>query len=148
MAKKIIGSIKLQILAGNANPSPPVGPALGQHGVNASEFVKAFNAQTQGQDGITVSVVVTIYGDRTFSFILKTPHLSLVNILAGRRIVPEFMPVVRDTDEVARVASRLLTDQDWRELMTAQLDEVVRPLEDSNASENVCRIIREMLNER
>jgi lipid-A-disaccharide synthase len=78
-------------------------------------------------------------------FILKTPHLALVNILAGRRVVPEFMPVVRDTDELARVASRLLTDQDWRKLMIAQLDEVVRPLENSNASENVCRIIREML---
>ena len=59
---------------------------------------------------------------------MKTPHLSLVNILAGRRIVPEFMPFVRDTGAVARVASRLLTDQDWRELMIAQLDEVVRPL--------------------
>lgn len=77
--------------------------------------------------------------------ILKTPHLSLVNILARRRVVPEFMPVVRDTGEVARVASRLLTDEDWRRLMTAQLDEVVRPLETSNASANVCRIIREML---
>ncbi len=81
-------------------------------------------------------------------FVLKTPHLSLVNILAGRRIVPEFMPFVRDTGAVARVASRLLTDQDWRELMIAQLDEVVRPLENSNASENVCRIIREMLEKR
>jgi lipid-A-disaccharide synthase len=78
--------------------------------------------------------------------VLKTPHLSLVNILAGRRIVPEFMPVVRDTDEVARVAGRLLTDQGWRKLMIAQLDEVVGPLENSKASENVCRIIQEMLN--
>ena len=78
MAKKILSIIKLQIPAGQANPGPPVGPALGQHGVNASEFVKAFNAQTQGQAGIIVSVVVTIYGDRTFSFILKTPPASVL----------------------------------------------------------------------
>ena len=80
--------------------------------------------------------------------ILKTPHLSLVNILAGRRIVPEFMPFVRNTTEVAHVAGRLLTDQAWRKLMVAQLDEVVRPLEDSSASENICGMIREMLQAR
>ena len=78
MAKQILSVVKLQIPAGQANPGPPVGPALGQHGVNASEFVKAFNAQTQGQDGIIVSVVVTIYGDRSFSFILKTPPASIL----------------------------------------------------------------------
>lgn len=78
MAKKILAIIKLQIPAGQANPGPPVGPALGQHGVNASEFVKAFNAQTQGQEGVVVSVVVTIYADRTFSFILKTSPASVL----------------------------------------------------------------------
>lgn len=81
-------------------------------------------------------------------FILKTPHLSLVNILAGRRVVPEFMPFVRDTDELARVIGRLLTDEGWRRLMTAQLDEIVRPLEGTSASENVCRIMKEMLAQR
>ncbi len=81
-------------------------------------------------------------------FLLKTPHLSLVNILAGRRIVPEFMPFVRDTNEVAHVASRLLTDEAWRKLMIEQINEVVEPLETSNASENVCRIIKEMLEQR
>ena len=78
MAKKVLSIIKLQIPAGQANPGPPVGPALGQHGVNASEFVKAFNAQTQGQEGVVVSVVVTIYADRTFSFILKTSPASVL----------------------------------------------------------------------
>lgn len=78
MAKKILSVVKLQIPAGQANPGPPVGPALGQHGVNASEFVKAFNAQTQGQEGMVVSVVVTVYGDRTFSFILKTPPAAVL----------------------------------------------------------------------
>ncbi len=84
MAKKILSVIMLQIPAGQANPGPPVGPALGQHGVNASEFVKAFNAQTQNQGGITVSVVVTIYGDRTFSFILKTPPAAVLLKMAAK----------------------------------------------------------------
>jgi large subunit ribosomal protein L11 len=78
MAKKIIGSIKLQILAGNANPSPPVGPALGQHGVNIMEFCKAFNAQTQNQAGMVIPVVITVYADRSFSFITKTPPAAIL----------------------------------------------------------------------
>lgn len=78
MAKKVIGSIKLQILAGNANPSPPVGPALGQHGVNIMEFCKAFNAQTQGQEGMVIPAVITVYADRSFSFITKTPPASIL----------------------------------------------------------------------
>ena len=73
MAKKIIGTIKLQIAAGKANPSPPVGPALGQHGVNIMEFCKAFNAKTQDKQGLIIPVVITVYADRTFSFITKTP---------------------------------------------------------------------------
>jgi lipid-A-disaccharide synthase len=80
--------------------------------------------------------------------ILKTPHLSLVNILAGRRVVPEFMPFVRDLDQVARVTRRLLTDDGWRNLMIAQIDEVVRPLENTSASDNVCRIMEQMLERR
>jgi len=73
MAKKVQGYIKLQIPAGGANPSPPVGPALGQQGVNIMEFCKQFNARTQSQAGMVIPVVVTIYGDRTFTFITKTP---------------------------------------------------------------------------
>jgi len=73
MAKKVIGSIKLQIPAGNANPSPPVGPALGQHGVNIMEFCKAFNARTQDQKGLIIPVIITVYADRSFTFITKTP---------------------------------------------------------------------------
>jgi len=72
MAKDISSFIKLQIPAGKANPSPPIGPALGQHGVNIMEFCKAFNAQTQGQDTI-IPVVITVYSDRSFTFITKTP---------------------------------------------------------------------------
>ena len=76
MAKKITGYVKLQIPGGEAKPSPPVGPALGQHGVNIMEFCKAFNAQTQNQPGVIIPVLITIYADRSFTFVLKTPPAS------------------------------------------------------------------------
>ena len=78
MAKKIIGSIKLQVKGGQANPSPPIGPALGQHGVNIAEFCKAFNARTQDQTGTVIPVIITIYADRSFTFITKTPPASVL----------------------------------------------------------------------
>ena len=78
MAKKVIGVIKLQVPAGQANPSPPVGPALGQHGVNIMEFCKAFNGKTQGQEGMIIPVVITIYADRSFSFVTKTPPAAVL----------------------------------------------------------------------
>ncbi len=78
MAKKVIAVVKLQLPAGQANPSPPVGPALGQHGVNIMEFCKAFNAKTKGQEGMIIPAVITIYADRSFSFILKTPPASVL----------------------------------------------------------------------
>lgn len=78
MAKKVIGLIKLQIPAGQANPSPPVGPALGQHGVNIMEFCKAFNSKTQDKAGLIIPAVITVYADRTFSFITKTPPAAVL----------------------------------------------------------------------
>jgi large subunit ribosomal protein L11 len=78
MAKKVIGSIKLQLKAGKATPSPPVGPALGQHGVNIMEFCKAYNAMTQNQEGTVIPVVITVYADRSFTFITKTPPASVL----------------------------------------------------------------------
>lgn len=78
MAKKVLGVVKLQVEAGKATPSPPVGPALGQHGANIMEFCKAFNAKTQGQEGMIVPVVVTIYQDRSFSFVTKTPPAAVL----------------------------------------------------------------------
>jgi len=78
MAKKVIGEIKLQIPGGQANPSPPVGPALGQRGVNIMEFCKAFNAATQSQPGMIIPVVVTVYADRSFTFVTKTPPASVL----------------------------------------------------------------------
>jgi large subunit ribosomal protein L11 len=78
MAKKIAAVVKLQVPGGKANPSPPVGPALGQHGVNIMEFCKAFNAQTSAQEGLVIPVVITIYGDRSFSFVTKTPPAAIL----------------------------------------------------------------------
>lgn len=78
MAKKVVGMVKLQIQAGQANPSPPVGPALGQHGVNIMEFCKAFNARTQAQEGMIIPAVITIYSDRSFTFVTKTPPASVL----------------------------------------------------------------------
>lgn len=83
MAKKVTGQVKLQIPAGKANPSPPVGPALGQHGVNIMEFCKTFNARTQAQDGMIIPVVITVYSDRSFSFITKTPPASVLLLKAA-----------------------------------------------------------------
>jgi len=78
MAKKVLTLIKLQVPGGNANPAPPVGPALGQHGVNIMEFCKAFNAQTQDQGGTIIPVVITVYEDRSFTFITKTPPAAVL----------------------------------------------------------------------
>ena len=83
MAKKITGYIKLQVPAGKANPSPPVGPALGQHGVNIMQFVKEFNARTADQAGMIIPVVITVYADRSFSFITKTPPAAVLLLKAA-----------------------------------------------------------------
>ncbi len=78
MAKKVVGMIKLQLPAGQATPAPPVGPALGQHSVNIMEFCKAYNAKTQDQSGMIIPVEITVYGDRSFSFITKTPPTAVL----------------------------------------------------------------------
>ena len=78
MAKKVEGYIKLQIPAGKATPAPPVGPALGQHGINIAQFTKEFYAKTQGQDGMIIPVVITVYADRSFSFVCKTPPAAVL----------------------------------------------------------------------
>src|SRR5215467_7913094 len=83
MAKKITGQVKLQIPAGAANPSPPVGPALGQRGVNIMEFCKAFNAQTQAMQGLVIPVIVTVYADRSFTFVTKSPPASILLLRAA-----------------------------------------------------------------
>ncbi|ACL03622.1 MULTISPECIES: 50S ribosomal protein L11 [Desulfatibacillum] len=84
MAKKVLAMVKLQVQAGKANPSPPIGPALGQHGVNIMEFCKAFNARTADQEGMVIPVVLTVYQDRSFSFITKTPPASVLILKAAK----------------------------------------------------------------
>ncbi|XPV75329.1 MAG: 50S ribosomal protein L11 [Desulfovibrio sp.] len=84
MAKKVIGKIKLQIQAGSANPSPPVGPALGQHGVNIMEFCKAFNAKTQDQKGMIIPVIIEVYADRSFTFVTKTPPAAVLILKSAK----------------------------------------------------------------
>jgi large subunit ribosomal protein L11 len=100
MAKKITGYIKLQIPAGKANPSPPVGPALGQHGVNIMEFCKAFNAKTQGDEGTITPVVITVFADRSFSFITKTPPAS---VLIKKAIGLEKGSAIPNKDKVGKL---------------------------------------------
>ena len=115
MAKKVKAVIKLYCPAGAANPAPPVGPALGQHGLNIMEFCKQFNAKSQGQDGMTLPVVITAYEDRTFTFIIKTPPCSILLKkacgVAKASGVPNKEKVGKVTlDQVKEIASMKLKD--------------------------------------
>ena len=107
MAKKVVGQIKLQIPAGKANPSPPVGPALGQHGVNIMEFCKAFNAKTQEKMGFIIPVVITVYGDRSFSFITKTPPAATLLL---KNLNLEKGSAIPHQDKVAKVTRKQLRE--------------------------------------
>jgi len=103
MAKKVIGELKLQLPAGKATPAPPVGPALGQRGINIMEFVKAFNAKTADKVGMIIPVVITVYADRSFSFILKTPPASiLIKKAAGK----EKGSSVPNKDKVGKITKK------------------------------------------
>lgn len=103
MAKKVIGELKLQLPAGKATPAPPVGPALGQRGINIMEFVKAFNAKTADQVGMIIPVVITVYADRSFSFIMKTPPASvLIKKAAGK----EKGSAVPNKDKVGKITAK------------------------------------------
>lgn len=115
MAKKVIGLIKLQCPAGKANPSPPVGPALGQHGVNIMEFVKQFNARTADQEGLIIPVVITVFADRSFEFITKTPPAAVLIQkelgLAKGSGVPNRLKVGKITqDQIRKIAEIKLPD--------------------------------------
>ena len=107
MAKKVIGELKLQLPAGKATPAPPVGPALGQRGINIMEFVKAFNAKTADQVGMIIPVVITVYADRSFSFVLKTPPASiLIKKAAGK----EKGSAVPNKDKVGKLTKKQVQD--------------------------------------
>ena len=100
MAKKVVGMVKLQCPAGQANPAPPVGPALGQHGVNIMEFCKAFNARTQDQQGLIIPAIITVYADRSFTFELKTPPAAVLLKRAAKIAKGSGTP---NRDKVAKV---------------------------------------------
>ena len=115
MAKKVIGYIKLQVPAAKANPSPPVGPALGQHGVNIMQFVKEFNSRTAEQAGLVIPVVITVYADRSFSFITKTPPAAVLLLKAAGLEKgsgePNKLKVGKvTTDQVREIATTKLPD--------------------------------------
>ena len=115
MAKKEIAQIKLQVPAGQANPTPPVGPALGQHGVNIMEFCKTFNAQTQDQQGLIIPVIITVYADRTFSFITKTPPAAVLLLRAAGQDKGSGVPNrdhigVVSSDQVREIAELKMPD--------------------------------------
>jgi large subunit ribosomal protein L11 len=138
MAKKITGYIKLQVPAGKANPSPPIGPALGQHGVNIMEFCKAFNAKTQGDEvGTVTPVVITVYADRSFTFITKTPPApNLIKKalgLASGSAVPNKTKVGKLTkDQVREIALKKMPD-----LNAASIEAAMKTIEGTARSMGV-----------
>lgn len=137
MAKKITGYIKLQVPAGKANPSPPIGPALGQHGVNIMEFCKAFNAKTQADEGTITPVVITVYADRSFTFITKTPPVPVlikktIGIESGSS-VPNKNKVGKLTKiQVEEIAKKKMPD-----LNAASLEAAMRTVEGTARSMGV-----------
>ncbi len=126
MAKKVTGYIKLQIPAGQANPAPPVGPALGQHGVNIMEFCKAFNAETQQDAGLTIPVVITVYQDKSFTFVTKSPPAATLLKKAAGIAKGSSVP---NRDKVAKVSRDQLEDiakTKEKDLNARDLDHAVR----------------------
>ena len=137
MAKKITGYIKLQIPAGKANPSPPIGPALGQHGVNIMEFCKAFNAKTQAEEGTITPVVITVFADRSFTFITKTPPVPVLIMKAldikSGSAVPNKTKVGKLTKaQVEEIAKKKMPD-----LNAASLEAAMRTVEGTARSMGV-----------
>jgi large subunit ribosomal protein L11 len=116
MAKKVIANIKLQIKAGKATPSPPIGPALGQHGVNIMEFCKAYNAMTQSQEGMIVPALITVYADRSFTFITKTPPASVLLKQAAK--------IAKGSGDPKRLKVGDVTQQQVREIAELKLSDL------------------------
>jgi large subunit ribosomal protein L11 len=129
MAKKVTGYIKLQVPAGSANPSPPIGPALGQHGVNIMEFCKQFNAQTQKlEKGLPIPVIITVYSDRSFTFIMKTPPAS---VLIRKALGLEKGSGTPNTAKVGKISRKQLEEvakTKMPDLTAAGLDAAVRTM--------------------
>ena len=135
MAKKVQGYIKLQIPAGQANPSPPVGPALGQHGVNIMEFCKAFNAHTQSMEqGMPIPVVITVYSDRSFSFISKTPPAAVLLRKAAGVPKGSGEPNTNKVGKVNRAQLEEIATTNMPDLTAADMDAAVRTIAGSARS--------------
>ncbi len=135
MAKKIEGYIKLQIPAGQANPSPPVGPALGQHGVNIMEFCKAFNAHTQNvEQGMPIPVVITVYADRSFSFVTKTPPASFFIKRAAKLPKGSQAPGRDVAGKVSKAQLREIAEQKMEDLNARDIEAAVSMLAGSARS--------------
>lgn len=129
MAKKIQSYIKLQVKAGEANPAPPVGPALGQHGVNIMEFCKAFNAQTQKMEkGMPIPVVITVYSDRSFTFITKTPPAAIMLLKAAGIKKGSGTPNTNKVGKVTRAQLEEIANVKMPDLTAADLDAAVRTI--------------------
>jgi large subunit ribosomal protein L11 len=129
MAKKITGQVKLQIPAGAANPSPPVGPALGQRGVNIMEFCKAFNAQTQNMQGLVIPVIVTVYADRSFSFVTKSPPASILLLKAAGVEKGSASPNKNKVGRVSRKQIEEIARTKTKDLTAASVTAAIRTIE-------------------
>ncbi len=127
--KKIIAEIKLQIPAGQANPSPPVGPALGQRGVNIMEFCKAFNAQTQSQPGMIIPVIITVYADRSFSFVTKTPPAAVLLKRAAGVEKGSGEPNKKKVGKVTRAQVREIAQIKMPDLTAESIEAAMRTIE-------------------
>ena len=138
MAKKVQAYIKLQVKAGQANPSPPVGPALGQHGVNIMEFCKAFNAETQGMEpGLPIPVVITVYADRSFTFIKKTPPASVLLLKAIKVASGSATPNTNKVGKVTRAQLEEVAAIKMPDLTAADMDAAVRTIAGSARSAGI-----------
>jgi len=128
MAKKVIGFIKLHVTGGQANPAPPVGPALGQHGVNIMEFCKQFNSKTQQQPGVTIPVEITVYADRSFTFITKTPPASFLIKKAAGLQKASGEPNREKVGKVSRKQLEEIAETKMADLNTQDMDSAVKML--------------------
>ena len=137
MAKKVLTLIKLQVPGGNANPAPPVGPALGQHGVNIMEFCKAFNAQTQGDNGTIIPVEITVYEDRSFTFITKTPPAAILIKQAAGISKGSGEPNREKVAKITREQARQIAEKKMPDLNAHDLDQATKIIEGTARSMGV-----------
>jgi len=138
MAKKIVGFIKLQVPAGKANPSPPIGPALGQRGLNIMEFCKAFNAQTQGvEPGLPIPVVITAYADKSFTFVMKTPPASVLIKKAAKIDKGSAKPHTDKVGKLTQAQVEEIAKAKMKDLTAADLEAAMRTVAGSARSMGV-----------